>query len=142
MPSRRCDRVAVRTLNVPSGIGRHNFVYLLKVGVLRLFGTWGLLKSLELVSGRATTLPKPLVDAMLVVFRNFRPRMERIPRCSDADLASLSMPVHVVVGNDDALLDSHETRERVQRCVRNASVPVSRTRGTSCPRRRRPCSNS
>lgn len=119
---RRPDRVASLALISPSGIGRQNVVLLLKVGVLRLCGTWGLLKSLELVSGGASALPKPLVDAMLVVFRNFRPRMERIPRCSDADLASLSMPVHVVVGSDDALLDAHETRERVERCVRNASV--------------------
>src|SRR5262245_66048988 len=133
MPSRRCDRVAVRTLNVPSGIGRHNFVYLLKVGVLRLFGTWGLLKSLELVSGRATTLPKPMVDALLVVFRNFRPRMERIPRFTDADLAGLSMPVQVVVGSDDALLNSQETRERVERCVRNGRVTYVENAGHLLP---------
>ena len=48
--------------------------------------------------------------------------MGRIPRFSDADLAGLSMPVQVVMGSDDALLDSRETRDRVVRCVPNASV--------------------
>jgi pimeloyl-ACP methyl ester carboxylesterase len=119
---RRPNRVASLSVISPSGIGRQNHVLLLKVGVLRLFGTWGLLKSLALVSGRTTTLPRPMVDALLMVFRNFRSRMERIPRLSDADLAGLSMPVQVIVGSNDALLNSQETCERVRRSVRNASV--------------------
>jgi len=119
---RRPHRVASLSVISPSGIGRQNHILLLKVGVLRLFGTWGLLKSLALVSGRTTTLPRPMVDALLMVFRNFRPRMERIPRLTDADLAGLSMPVQVIVGSHDALLNSQETCERVRRSVRNASV--------------------
>jgi pimeloyl-ACP methyl ester carboxylesterase len=119
---RRPNRVAALSLISPAGIGRQNFILLLKVGVLRMFGKWGLLKSLELVSGRTAALPRPLVDALLLVFRNFRPRMGRIPCVSDADLARLSMPVQVIVGSDDALLNSKETRDRVERCVREASV--------------------
>ena len=119
---RRPRRVTALSLIAPSGIGRQDHMLLLKVGVLRLFGRRGLLKSLELVSGRQAALPEPLVDALLLVFRHFRPRMGRIPRFSDADLAGLSMPVQVVMGSDDALLDSRETRDRVVRCVPNASV--------------------
>jgi pimeloyl-ACP methyl ester carboxylesterase len=119
---RRPTRVASLFLISPSGIGRQNYGVLLKFAVLRMFGTWGLLKSLELVSGKRAALPKPMVDAVLTVFRNFRPRMERIPRFSDADLAGLSIPVQVVVGAEDALLNSQETRERVERHVRNGTV--------------------
>lgn len=114
---RRPNRVASLSLISPAGIGRQNHLLLLKVGVLRLFGTWGLLQSLGLVSGQTAALPKPMVDALLVVFRNFRPRLERIPRFTDADLAGLSMPVQVVVGGDDALLNSQETRQRVEQYV-------------------------
>jgi len=119
---RRPHRVAALSLISPSGIGRQNHGLLLKVGVLRLFGTWGLLKSLALVSGRTATIPQPMVDALLLVFRNFRPRMERIPHLTDSDLTTLTMPVQVIVGGDDALLDSQETCERVRRCVQNASI--------------------
>jgi pimeloyl-ACP methyl ester carboxylesterase len=119
---RRPHRVASLSLISPSGIGGQNHVLLLKIGVLRLFGTWGLLKSLELVSGGTAALPTPIVDTLLLVFRNFRPRMERIPRFTDSDLASLPMPVQVIVGSDDAMLNSRETRERVERCVGNLSV--------------------
>ena len=93
----------------------------------------GPLESLELVSGRTATLPaKPVVDALLV-FSNFRPRMQRIPRFTDAHLAGLSMPVQVVVGGDDALLNSQETRERVERHVRNASVTCIENAGHLLP---------
>jgi pimeloyl-ACP methyl ester carboxylesterase len=119
---RRPNRVALLSLISPSGIGGQNHWLLLKVGVLGLFGRWGLVKSFELVAGRTDALPKPILDALLVVFRHFRPRMGRIPRFTDADLAGLSMPVQVIVGSEDALLNSKETRNRVERCIPNASV--------------------
>jgi hypothetical protein len=59
--------------------------------------------------------------------------MERIPRCTDADLAALSMPVQVIVGSNDALLDSTETCERVKRCVRKASVTCVKNAGHILP---------
>jgi pimeloyl-ACP methyl ester carboxylesterase len=130
---RRPNRVASLSLISPAGIGGQNHWLLLKVGLLRLFGRWGLVKSFELVSGRTDVLPKPALDALLVVFRHFRPRMERIPRFTDADLASLSMPVQVMVGSDDALLNSKETRDRVERCVRNASVVYVENAGHILP---------
>jgi pimeloyl-ACP methyl ester carboxylesterase len=98
-----------------------------------MFGTWGLLKSLEIVSGKKAAIPTPMVDALLTVFRNFRPRMERIPRFTDTDLAGLSIPVQVVVGSDDALLNSHETRERVERHVRTARVITIENAGHILP---------
>ncbi len=116
------NRVASLSLISPAGIGQQNRMLLVKVGVLRLCGTWGLRKSLQLVSGRTAALPKPMVDALVLVFRNFKPRMERIPQFTDADLAGLSMPVQVIVGSDDALLNSRETRARVERCVPHARV--------------------
>jgi pimeloyl-ACP methyl ester carboxylesterase len=130
---RRPSRVASLFLICPSGLGRQNLMLLLKVGALRLFGTWGLLKSLQLVSGRTAPLPKPMVDALLVIFRNFRLRMERIPRFTDADLAGLSIPLQVVVGSDDALLNSQETRERVERCVRRGRVLCVENAGHMLP---------
>lgn len=119
---RRPDRVASLSLLSPSGVGRQNRLTLLKIGVLRFGGTWGLRRSLRLVSGRADALPRPVIDALLVVFRNFRPRMEHVPVRSDADLASLTMPVQVILGGNDALLCSRETRERMERCVRHVRV--------------------
>jgi pimeloyl-ACP methyl ester carboxylesterase len=130
---RRPNRVGSLVLISPAGIGRQNYGVLLKCAVLRMFGTWGLLKSLEIVSGKKAAIPTPMVDALLTVFRNFRPRMERIPRFTDTDLAGLSIPVQVVVGSDDALLNSHETRERVERHVRTGNVVYLESTGHLVP---------
>lgn len=121
---RRPHRVTSLCLISPSGIGRQNAWLLAKVGLLRLCGTWGLMKSLALVSGSQVKLPPPMIDALLVVFGNFRPRMERIPCVSDADLAALDLPLLVIVGRGDPLLDSIETRRRVEAHVRGARVIV------------------
>jgi pimeloyl-ACP methyl ester carboxylesterase len=130
---RRPARVSSLSLISPSGIGRQRHLALLKIGALRVCGTWGLLQSLAFVTGRTGALPEPVVDALLVVFRNFRPRMERIPRCTNADLASLPMPVQVVVGSDDVLLDSRDTRERIEEHVRDATVVYVRHAGHVLP---------
>jgi pimeloyl-ACP methyl ester carboxylesterase len=130
---RRPTRVASLSLIASAGIGRQNHWLLLKVGVLRLFGTRGLLKSLELVAGRTQPLPKPMIDALLVVFRHYKPRMDRIPRFADRDLAGLSMPVQIIVGEDDRLLDSRETRQRVARCLPGASLTCLEDTGHIVP---------
>ena len=114
---RRPRRVASLSLLSPSGIGRQHQLALLKVSLWRLCGGWGLRKSMQLVAGRTAPLPPQLQDALLTVFRNFKPRMERIPMRSDAELAALPMPVQVVLGAHDALIDAADTRARLQRCV-------------------------
>jgi pimeloyl-ACP methyl ester carboxylesterase len=119
---RRPHRVASLSLIAPAGIGAQKRGLLVKVGLLRLLGTRGLLRALALVSGRRDPLPQPMIEALLVVWRSYRPRMGRIPRFSDDELSGLTMPIQVIVGADDAMLSSQETRARVERCVRHAAV--------------------
>jgi pimeloyl-ACP methyl ester carboxylesterase len=119
---RRPGRVAALSLLSPSGVGSQNVGFLIKVGLLRLCGEWGLLRSMQLVSGRRDTLPPQMRNALVTVFRHFRPRMDRIPLRTNDELASLTMPVQLIVGSDDALLRSAETRERMERCVGNLRV--------------------
>jgi pimeloyl-ACP methyl ester carboxylesterase len=114
---RRPGRVAALSLISPSGIGRQKQLTLIALALLRLCGRWGILKSFRLVSGNAEPLPAAAVDGLVRVFRSFKPRMERVPRVTDAQLARLDMPVQLIVGSDDIMLRSAETRERVERCV-------------------------
>ena len=73
-----------------------------------------LLRGVNLAGRNRISMPQ-LREALLVVFRNFRPRMDRLPLRTDDELASLAMPVQVIVGSADALLRSRETRERIER---------------------------
>jgi pimeloyl-ACP methyl ester carboxylesterase len=118
---RRPHRVVSLSLLSPSGIGRQNRLTAVRLGMLRLFGRWGLERSLRLVTGRRD-LPRPVIDALIVVFQSFRPRLERIPVRTDAELASLRMPIQVIVGEDDIFIDSSDTRTRLTRHVPHAQV--------------------
>ena len=46
----------------------------------------------------------------------------KIPRLSDADLARVTAPMLVIVGGQDVLLDSEDTRRRLERWTPSAEV--------------------
>jgi pimeloyl-ACP methyl ester carboxylesterase len=52
---------------------------------------------------------------------HFRPRIGKKPMFDDAALRRLTMPV-LIVGGRDAMLDSHETKRRLEHAVPHASV--------------------
>ena len=123
--TRRPDRVERLALICPAGIGRQKN-FLLKAAPLMLLGPWGARKVRELVFGPAPTqLPdivRPLIELLGLIWREYRPRVLKIPVISDAGLASLTMPVLAVVGGRDVLIDSAETRERLTRHAPHAEV--------------------
>ena len=130
---RRPDRVASLSLLSPSGIGAQNHLFLVKVGLLMMLGTWGLRKSLRLVIGRAT-LPRDVSDALIQRFQHFRPRMDRLPKRTDEELAGLTMPVQLILGGNDALIRSKETRDRMQRLAPNLHLTYLENEGHILPR--------
>jgi pimeloyl-ACP methyl ester carboxylesterase len=109
----------------PAGIGRQKN-FLLKALPLLLLGSWGRRRMLELVFGPAPAQPpdamKPFADLMEALFPAVRPRTAAIPVASDAQLAALTMPILAIVGGRDVLLDSRDTRDRLERCAPSAEV--------------------
>ena len=123
--SRRPGRVERLALICPAGIGRQKN-FLLKAGPLLLLGPWGARKTREMVFGPAPKqLPevvRPLMGLMGLVGREFRPRVVTIPAMSDAALAAMTMPILAIVGGRDVLIDSAETRNRLERLAPRAQV--------------------
>jgi pimeloyl-ACP methyl ester carboxylesterase len=109
----------------PAGIGRQKN-FLLKALPLLLLGSWGRRRMLELVFGPAPAQPpenmKPFADLMEALFPAVRPRTASIPVATEAQLGALTMPILAIVGGRDVLLDSRDTRDRLERCTRNAEV--------------------
>jgi pimeloyl-ACP methyl ester carboxylesterase len=119
---RRPGRVERLVLLCPSGIGRQKVGWLVKAVLLRPFGRWGLRRTMESVAGLRLPRTRAFVDSMVLAFTQFRPRKERIPVASDDALHRLEMPVLVIVGEHDAMLDSRDTRRRVERHLPRATV--------------------
>jgi pimeloyl-ACP methyl ester carboxylesterase len=130
---KRPERVASLSLLSPSGIGAQNHLFLIKAGLLLRLGPWGLGKALRLVTGRAN-LPREMTDSLLLRFQHFRPRMEKLPIRTDEELASLTMPVQLILGGRDALIRSRETRDRMERRVPHLHLTYLEHEGHILPR--------
>jgi pimeloyl-ACP methyl ester carboxylesterase len=133
---RRVDRLV---LLAPSGIGRQRSGFLVKAMLLQLFGDRGrrrlLLSALGVRPRQADAGPyhEALGDFALLVFKHFRPRMEKVPLAFDSTLAGLVPPTLVIVGAQDAMLDSHDTVRRLSRCAPNVDICLLAGRGHYLP---------
>ncbi|MFV2197834.1 alpha/beta fold hydrolase [Nocardiopsis sp. LOL_012] len=112
---RRPERVERLALLCPAGIGRQTTAkWLPRFLVWRLFGRRGLRRSAAHVAGLGAPEHREALDFTVEVFSCFRPRTERLPVFSDRELAGLSVPVQVLVGERDAMIDPRETLRRVR----------------------------
>jgi pimeloyl-ACP methyl ester carboxylesterase len=119
--TRRPERVDRLVVLAPGGIGRQKWGVVLVALLLRPFGRWGLRTTMQLALGDLPT-DGEVVEYFMLIHRHFRPRRELLPRFSDDALRGLAVPVLVVVGDRDAMLDSHDTRRRLERIQSRASV--------------------
>jgi len=122
---RRRGAVQALALICPAGIGRQkNFI--VKALPLLLLGPWGRRKLWELVLG-----PKP--EVLPVAMQHFaalmgsigkatKPRFLVVPALTDSQLKALDMPILAIVGGRDVLLDSADTRDRLQRNIPHAEI--------------------
>ncbi|TDC47211.1 alpha/beta fold hydrolase [Micromonospora sp. KC207] len=120
--TRRPGRVERLVCLCPGGIGRQKYGWLLPALLYRPFGAWGRRRTLMTVAGLNRTGLGPVVDYMDTIHRHFHPRTEKLPVFTDDALARLTMPVLVVVGERDALLDSRDTVRRLEHAVPHADV--------------------
>ena len=123
--SRRPERAQALVLLCPAGIGRQKN-FLLKALPLLLLGSGGARKMRELVFGPPrrdpTAAQRAFGDFIALIHTHVVRRVVKIPVLSDADLARLTMPVMAVVGGKDVLIDSDQTRRRLERAVPHADV--------------------
>src|SRR5262249_9513847 len=98
-----------------------------KVVLLKMCGGWGRRKLRESILGRSASAELPpaarkFMEFVALIHEHFKPRMERVPVFSDAALKRLTMPVLAIVGGKDVMLDSAETKRRLEACVPHAEI--------------------
>lgn len=122
---RRPTAVQALALMCPAGIGRQKNL-LLKAAPLLLLGPWGKRKIREMVFGPPPKeLPAELqliAGLMDSIGGAVRPRIVDIPRLTDDELRRLAMPILAIVGGQDALIDSAQTRARLERNAPHAKI--------------------
>ena len=125
--SRSPARTSSLSLLCPAGIGRQK-PFLVKALPLLLLGAWGAKQIRGMIMGPeptpVTPAARPVRELMEGITRTVRPRTDRFPVVSDGQLRDLKMPVQVIVGRRDPLIDSVQTVDRIKRCLPHASLTV------------------
>ena len=123
---RRPQRVAQLVLLAPSGIGRQRPSFLVKAVLLQLLGDRGRRRLLSSALGvrqeQAGPHDQALGEFALLVFKHFRPRLDRVPLADDTALTGLVPPTLVIAGAQDAMLDSNDTARRLSQCGPNVEM--------------------
>ncbi|WP_067697455.1 alpha/beta fold hydrolase [Nocardia jejuensis] len=119
---RRPERVRELVLLCPGGIGKQRFGWMFKALLPRLLGRNDPRASARLVTGLDGPELEPILEEIALTFDHFKPRTERLPIVTDAQLRALTMPVLVIAGADDVMFDSAETDRRVRQFVPDATV--------------------
>jgi pimeloyl-ACP methyl ester carboxylesterase len=123
--TRRPGRVDALALVCPGGVGRQKN-FLLKAFPLLFLGAWGQRKLRALVFGDAlptdTAEARAVGDFVDLIFKHFRPRIDKLPAMNDEALKALRIPVLAIVGGKDVLLDSADTKKRLESNVAGAEV--------------------
>lgn len=120
--TRRPGRVEKLVLVCPGGIGRQKSGFIFQLILLGALGAWGRKKAFALVSGIGDAEVTSAGQGLADIFRHFKPRTEVLPVFGDAQLAGLPMPVMLVVGGRDVMLDSDDSRRRVQAALPAAQI--------------------
>ncbi|WP_308159839.1 alpha/beta fold hydrolase [Mycolicibacterium goodii] len=120
---RRPSRVGRLALRAPGGIGRQRYGAVLAALALMPFGERGTRLALRIALGPGR-IPDRVIDYMLLIQRNYRPRRDTLPVFSDEDLQAITAPLFVVLGARDRMLNSHDTAARLARLQPAASVSL------------------
>jgi len=120
---RRPGRVERLALRAPGGIGRQRYGAVVAALALMPFGERGTRRALRIALGPGR-IPDPVIDYMLLIQRNYRPRHDTLPVFSDDDLKAIVVPLFVVLGARDRMLDSRDTAARLTRLQPAAAVTL------------------
>jgi len=125
---RRPGRVSRLVLMAPGGIGRQKWGVVVAFVLLRPFGRRGLMLAMRRALGapaaRATASSQAteLGTFALLIHRHFRPRLDRLPSFSTEALAAVDLPMLTIVGGRDAMLDSYQTKQRLEAAGKTARL--------------------
>ena len=120
---RQPQRVDKLVLLTPGGITRDRLSFALRVIPLSLLGRWGMRRINRLVLG-GQVVSEEVEEALTLIGTQFRARMGVLPLFSDAELGCLTMPVLLLVGDQDALRDGNKIAARMQALLPHLSATI------------------
>lgn len=127
-------RVKSMSLLCTSGLYREKVSFIFKVFFYSLLGQWGKDQIIKLVNGgKAPEIldegMKKAMDFMMLINDNFNPRLGAIPIFTEDQLTSLDMPIQVIYGDHDYLLNAEESIKRIKDHAKAVAVLLLKDTG-------------
>ena len=123
------QRVSALVLLAPGGVGRELMTMpklLFTVLPLLLLGEWGRRRAMIRMLGPSlfgdAAETQTVVEFTSLINRHFRQRLDKLERFGDEVLGRLTMPVLLIIGAQDPMLDSAETRQRLAAALPDLEV--------------------
>lgn len=110
-------------LIVPSGVCHPRLSFVVRMLILSLFGEWGRNRMKQFIF-KGAEFPEELDQFLTLVGRHFNYRMGSPPLFTDEELQRLSIPVLFLAGEQDVLLNTPKTAERLQKLVPDLTVKI------------------
>lgn len=131
-------QVSALVLISPSGIGRRAVAPLLVAGLMSVAGERGRRIAMALLLGlrprqAADLLDGPAGQLASLTLQHFRPRVDPIPTFTDEQLVGLSMPVAIMLGERDRMLDAVGSAHRARRLLGEHAVALVPSTGHLLP---------
>ncbi len=122
------EKIEKLVLLCPAGIGKQKVMFLVQSIFYFMQGEKGMKKLMKKVSG-GEDLPQEILDYQVLIGKHFNYRREVIPIFSDEEVKRLTMPVLLLVGEDDIMLDSKSTADRLKSLLPHAQINLLKGRG-------------
>ncbi len=108
------QRVEKLVLISPGGIIPDRLGFVVKVLPLSLMGRWGVRRINRILFAGQKISPE-VEDILILISRNFKPRVGALPIFPDEELQRLKMPVLLIMGDRDALRDGKKISARLKK---------------------------
>jgi pimeloyl-ACP methyl ester carboxylesterase len=122
------DRVNQLVAIVPSGVCQPRIGFILRVVFFFLLGDWGRQRLRKMIF-KDMAMPEDLDLFLTLVDRHFNYRMGSPPLFTDEELQSLAMPVLYLAGEQDAILNTQKTAERLQKLLPDVTINIFKNDG-------------
>jgi len=117
------EKIDKLVLLCPSGVAPQKLSFMLRALQLMFLGKRGTDRLIRIVNGNAD-VPGEAIAYSRLIADNFNPRVEFVPIFSDEELKRLSMPVLLIAGEKDVLLNSKKTTARLEKLLPRLKVNI------------------
>ncbi|MEK8126707.1 alpha/beta hydrolase [Paenibacillus filicis] len=114
-------KVEKMVLISPSGIGPQKISFIFKVIPLMLLGEKGKDKVTRLVNGNQS-VPEEALKHLKLISSHYKFRSGPVPVFTDSELSGLTMPILLIAGEQDVMLHSKKSADRLSRLAPHAQI--------------------